>query len=40
VELTSDNLDAYEHSAAALRERMDRLIPVWIQYVSMTAVAG
>jgi hypothetical protein len=27
-------------SAAVLREQMDRLLPVWIEYVEMTAVAG
>jgi hypothetical protein len=27
-------------SAAALRAHMDRLVPVWIEYVSLTAVAG
>ena len=27
-------------SAAALRARMDRLVPVWIQYVTLTAVGG
>lgn len=27
-------------SAAALRAQMDRLVPVWIEYVSLTAVAG
>jgi hypothetical protein len=27
-------------AAAALRARMDRLVPVWIQYVSLTAVNG
>ena len=27
-------------SAAALRNQMGRLVPVWIEYVSMTAVAG
>jgi hypothetical protein len=27
-------------SAAALRAHMERLVPVWIEYVSLTAVAG
>ena len=27
-------------SATALRERMDRLVPIWIEYVSLVAVAG
>jgi hypothetical protein len=27
-------------AAAALRARMDRLVPVWIEYVNLTAVAG
>jgi hypothetical protein len=27
-------------SAAALRVRMDRLVPIWIEYVRLTAVAG
>jgi hypothetical protein len=27
-------------SAAALRAHMDRLVPVWIEYVNLTAVAG
>lgn len=27
-------------SAAALRGQMDRLVPVWIEYVHLTAVAG
>ena len=27
-------------SAAALRARMDRVLPVWVQYVRLTAVAG
>ena len=27
-------------SAAALRAQMDRLVPVWIEYVSLTTVAG
>lgn len=27
-------------SAAALRAQMDRLVPVWIDYVNLTAVAG
>jgi hypothetical protein len=27
-------------SAAALRARMDRLVPLWVEYVTLTAVAG
>ena len=27
-------------SAAALRARMDRLVPVWIEYKKLVAVAG
>jgi hypothetical protein len=27
-------------SAAALRAQMDRLVPAWIEYVNLTAVAG
>ena len=27
-------------SAAALQARLDRLLPVWIEYVNLTAVAG
>jgi hypothetical protein len=27
-------------SAAALRSQMDRLVPIWVEYVSLTAVAG
>lgn len=27
-------------SAAALRARMDRLVPLWVEYVNLTAVAG
>jgi len=27
-------------SAAALRSRMDRIVPLWVQYVNLTAVAG
>ena len=27
-------------AAAALRARMDRLVPLWIGYVNLTAVAG
>ena len=33
-----DDLSA--SSAAALRAQMDRLVPVWIEYVELTAVAG
>ena len=32
--------DLPPESAAALRERMNRLVPVWIEYVTLTAVAG
>jgi hypothetical protein len=32
--------DLSSGSAAALRAQMDRLVPVWIEYVSLTAVAG
>lgn len=32
--------DLSPESAAALRARMDRLVPVWIEYVRLTAVAG
>lgn len=27
-------------SAAALRARLDRLVPIWIQYTELTAVNG
>jgi hypothetical protein len=27
-------------SAAALRERMDRIVPIWIEYTQLTAVSG
>jgi hypothetical protein len=27
-------------SAAALRSQMDRLVPIWVEYASLTAVAG
>jgi hypothetical protein len=27
-------------SAAALRERMDRIVPIWIEYTELTAVGG
>jgi hypothetical protein len=27
-------------SAAALRARLDQLVPVWIEYVRLTATAG
>ena len=27
-------------SAAALRARMDQLVPIWVEYVTLTAVAG
>ncbi|MCA1586919.1 MAG: hypothetical protein LC791_19825 [Acidobacteria bacterium] len=32
--------DLSSGSAAALRAQMDRLVPLWIEYVSLTAVAG
>ena len=32
--------DLSSDSAAALRAQMDRLVPVWIDYVGLTAVAG
>lgn len=32
--------DLAPESAAALRAEMDRLVPIWIQYVQLTAVAG
>jgi hypothetical protein len=32
--------DLSSGSAAALRAQMDRLVPVWIEYVTLTAVAG
>ncbi len=32
--------DLSSDSAAALRAQMDRLVPVWIEYVNLTAVAG
>ena len=32
--------DLSSDSAAALRGRMDQLVPLWIEYVSSTAVAG
>ena len=32
--------DLSSGSAAALRTQMDRLVPVWIEYVTLTAVAG
>ncbi len=32
--------DLSPQSAAALRAQMDRLVPVWIEYVTLTAVAG
>jgi hypothetical protein len=32
--------DLSSGSAAALRGQMDRLVPVWIEYVNVTAVAG
>ena len=32
--------DLSPESAAALRAAMDRLVPIWIEYVKMTAVAG
>ena len=39
--LAKDPFDALTPTAAsALRARMDRLVPVWINYVKMTAVGG
>jgi hypothetical protein len=32
--------DLSSASAATLRAQMDRLVPVWIEYVTLTAVAG
>lgn len=32
--------DLTAESAAALRAAMDRLVPIWIEYVKLTAVAG
>lgn len=32
--------DLSSQSAATLRGRMDQLVPVWIEYVTLTAVAG
>ena len=32
--------DLTPESAAALRAAMDRLVPIWIEYVKLTAVAG
>jgi hypothetical protein len=32
--------DLPQDSAAALRAHMDRLVPLWIEYVTLTAVAG
>jgi len=32
--------DLSSESAAALRAQMDRLVPLWIEYVTLTAVAG
>ncbi|HEY0590556.1 MAG TPA: hypothetical protein VGF40_02220, partial [Thermoanaerobaculia bacterium] len=41
AKLAKDPFDALTPSAAAaLRARMDRLVPLWIEYVKMTAVAG
>ena len=40
-QLASDPLDALSPaSRTALRARMDQLVPTWIQYVKLTAVAG
>jgi hypothetical protein len=39
--LTSDPFaELSPRSAEALRARMDRLVPVWIEYVNLTAVGG
>lgn len=41
AKLEKDPFDALTPAAAAaLRARMDRLVPAWIEYVQMTAVAG
>ena len=32
--------DLSPESAAVLRKHMDRLVPVWIEYINLTAVAG
>ena len=32
--------DLSAQSAAALRARMDQLVPIWVEYVTLTAVAG
>jgi hypothetical protein len=32
--------DLSPESAAELRKQMDRLVPVWIEYINLTAVAG
>jgi hypothetical protein len=32
--------DLSPESAAELRKHMDRLVPVWIEYINLTAVAG
>ena len=32
--------DLSAESAAELRKHMDRLVPVWIEYINLTAVAG
>ena len=41
AKLAKDPFDALTPAAAAaLRARMDRLVPVWIEYVQMTAVGG
>jgi hypothetical protein len=41
TELARDAFEALPaSSAAALRARMHRLVPVWIEYVKLTAVAG
>lgn len=41
AKLAKDPFDALTPAAAALlRARMDRLVPLWTDYVRMTAVAG
>jgi hypothetical protein len=40
-QLTTDPFEELSPSSrTALRERMDKLVPLWVQYVTLTAVAG
>lgn len=40
-QLTTDPFEELSPSSRiALRERMDKLVPLWVQYVTLTAVAG